>query len=129
MGHEDLVTSADPASAISMGDKIYCLRRASAEYYFCAFDGIQKRRNATSRPLVGEGCLLTEKVDAPMDVGIVFLVVALNGVDNGSRLLRCCSIVEVDQGPISHGSSEDRKVTAHGIHVEGGQWRLCNILR
>ena len=58
-----------------------------------------------------------------MDVGVVVLVVAAQGVDDRARLLRGGRVVEVDQRLAVDLLLQDREVVADAAHVERGRPR------
>jgi hypothetical protein len=60
-----------------------------------------------------------EVVNAPMNVGVLFAVVADDAIDDLSRLLRGGGVVEIDErATVAHGSVEDRKIVADAVDVE-----------
>ncbi len=59
-----------------------------------------------------------KKMHAPMDVGVVPLVVLTNRINDHLRLLGRGCIVQVNQHPAAHSVPEDRKVTADLLHIE-----------
>ena len=59
--------------------------------------GIDKLRNAFARAFVGGGGAVAQFVDAAVHVGVVVLIIALNGLEHGARFLRGGGVVEVYQ--------------------------------
>ena len=82
--------------------------------------GVEEPGHRGPGPLEGPGGPLGEGVDAAVDVGVVPLVEAGDGVDDGARLLRGGGAVEVDQRLAVDLLVERREVGAPGGGVEGG---------
>jgi hypothetical protein len=53
-----------------------------------------------------------------MDVRIFLLIIAGDGIDDRSRLLRCGGVIEIDQLFSTNVPSEDREIAANSFDIE-----------
>src|SRR6185437_5243334 len=53
-----------------------------------------------------------------MDIGVFLLVIASNCIDDGARLLRCSSIIEIDELFSADVARQDRKIASDFLHVK-----------
>ena len=104
-GGEAAVCLTDSGSGVAVGDEVDRLRGATTEHDFGAFGSVDERGDTAAGTLVGEGRLLAEEVHAAMDVRVVFLVLTIHGIDDGTRLLRRGGVVAVADGAVSHRST------------------------
>ena len=118
--NDNLISGADMATAIALGDEVDGLGGASHEDDLGVFGGVDKLADAPARPLVGKGRLLAEEVDAAMDIGVFGGVETLHGVDDGQRLLGSGAIVEIGQLLVADFLVEYGKVTADLGDVDYG---------
>ena len=80
-----------------MRDKIDPLRRTAHKDNFVLIRCANKLGSFGASRLVGVCRLLAEIVKAAMDVGILLTVVAVDGFDYGSGLLRCGTVIQEGQ--------------------------------
>ena len=77
-------------------------------------------------PDLGPGLLivvrspLTERMDAPVDVGVVRAVILHQRVDNHLGFLTGGGVIEVDQRLAVDGLMEDWEISAHLLNVYAG---------
>src|SRR4051794_36775525 len=59
-----------------------------------------------------------------MDVGIFLFVIARDGIDDGSRLLRSGCVIKIDQLFPANIARENRKITTDFFHVKANAVRV-----
>ncbi len=77
-----------------------------------------KPGDLSARVLVGLRGLLSERVDRPVDVGVVTRIVVDESVDHLLGLLRRGCVVEIDQPLAVHLPLQDREVSPDLLDVE-----------
>ena len=78
----------------------------------CAARALMNFAHAFARGFVGAGGAIAQFVNAAVDIGVVVLVVAADGIEDGARLLRGGGVVEVDERMAVDLLIEDREVGA-----------------
>src|SRR5215218_3014689 len=117
LGDQDLVAFAQVLAAPGVGDEVYGFGRAAGEDKAPDVWRAQKPSHLLAGAFV-EGCgLLGQAVDTAVDVGVVHLVVLVEGVQHLPRFLGGCGIVEVDELLFAHPTIQDGKVFAHFPYV------------
>ena len=127
VGDDDLIPRATSRPAISMGNQIGRLRRATQEDALTTFRRIDERRDPATGPFVGERRLLAEQVDTSVDIGVVLFVESLDRFDDGTRFLCRRRIIEIDQAPITNRPAEDREITPDRFDVESTSGGLADL--
>ena len=97
VGDENLIASGELSFHESMRDKIDPLCRAAHKDNFVLIRRADKLSSFGTSRLVGICRLLAEIVNAAMDVGIFHAVVAVDGLNHGSGLLRCGPVIQKGQ--------------------------------
>src|SRR5690242_12943637 len=72
------------------------------------------------------GCPGTERVEAAMHVGVLVLIIIANRVQDGPRLLRTGSAVEIDQRMAVHAFVQDRKILSDSRPIHLALQRLVH---
>src|SRR5215813_11801879 len=67
---------------------------------------------------IGLCCLLTQVISTPVDIGIFFRVIALQGLNHHLRLLAGGGIIQVDQRLAVHLSLKNREVLPNAPDIE-----------
>ena len=68
--------------------------------------------------LVGFGHLLAQKMDAAMDGAVFPGIDLLQGIDHYLRLLRSCTVIEVDQWFLIHFLTQNREVGSYFFNIK-----------
>ena len=97
VGDENLIASRELSFHETMRDKIDPLSRTAHKDNFVLIRCANKLGSFGASRLVGVCRLLAEIVNAAMDVGILRAVVAVDGFDYGSGLLRCSTVIQEGQ--------------------------------
>src|SRR5215218_10288910 len=95
----------------------YGLGRGESEDKALDFRCAQKPSHPLAGPFVEGRGLLGQAVDTAMDVGVVLLVVLVEGVQYLPRFLGGRGVVEVDEFHFAHPTIQDGKVSAHFPYV------------
>ena len=79
--------------------------------------GIEPGFERGSTRFVAIGCFTGEGVDCTVNICIVFCVIVVHGINDNSRFLCCCCIVEVNEAVSIDLSLQNRKIVLdrHGI--------------
>src|ERR671910_657142 len=93
------------------------LARAAGEDQAPGIQRAQKPSHPLAGPFVEGRGLLGQEVDTAVDVGVVLLVVLVEGVQHLPRFLGGCGVVEVDKLQFAHPTIQDGKVSAHFPNV------------
>jgi len=115
--HEDLVAFLQVAPRPAVGHQVDGFRRILDEYDGFRFRRIDEARHFAARFLIAKSSLLAQRVDGAVDVGVVFLVEAANGLDHGPRLLRRSCAVQIHQRPAVDRLAKDREIPANRLNV------------
>ena len=110
LGREDLVSRPDVPPAPRVRHQVERFGHVPGENDLIRAAGAQKARHLGPGRLVLRGRTLGDRVDPPVDVGVVLLVVAHQRGDDLPRLLRGRRAVQVHQGVSVDALPEDRKV-------------------
>src|SRR5687768_17433105 len=100
-----------------MGDKVYGFGRAAGEDKGPYVRRAQKPSHSLAGAFVEGRGLLGQAVDTAVDVGVVLLVVLVEGVQHLPRFLGGRGVVEVDELLFAHPTIQDGKVSAHLPYV------------
>ena len=84
-GDNDVVTAADMDAAIGVRDEVDCFGRTADENDVARIRRVQEACDGHARMLVGRGRLLTQRMDAAMDVGVL-----LDGRSCARRSMTAC---------------------------------------
>src|SRR5215216_2283925 len=113
LGEQELVAFAQVLAAPGVGHKVYGFGRAAGEDKAPYVWRAQKPSHPLAGPFVEGGGLLGQAVDTAVDVGVVLLVVVVEGVQHLPRFLGGSGVVEVDELHFAHPTIQDGKVSAH----------------
>src|SRR5262249_53932587 len=91
---------------------------ASREHDFAYIGGIEEASYSIACEIVRIGRVHAERVDATMDVGILFFVIAHESIDDGLRFLRRRRVVEVHERLAMNPTLKDWEIFADPRHVE-----------
>src|SRR5215216_8071687 len=117
LGEQDLVAFAQVLAAPGVGDKVYGFGCAAGEDQAPDVRRAQKPSHSLAGAFVEGRGLLGQAVDTAMDVGVVHLVVVVEGVQHLPRFLGGRGVVEVDELRFAHPTIQDGKVCAHFPYV------------
>ena len=117
-GEDHFVAGFQVGQSPGVSHKVKRLGGVLGEDHFVEV-GVDELGNAHVCLLVGDGGLFAQDVNAAMDVGVGFLIVAADGVDDGLGLLGRRGAVEIDQRAVVDGAAEDRKIAPQRLDVEG----------
>src|SRR6185312_99150 len=120
---QDLVTAAHVDSPVSLRHQVDSLGSATNKNEFFYIRRIDEAAHRLACTIMLRRRELREKVNAAMNVGIFLFVIARDRVDDRSRLLRCSSVIEVDQFFSTNVACQDRKVTANSLDIKAGTTR------
>src|SRR5262249_53908551 len=123
---QDLVAGPEGASD-RFGDDRDRVGGAPREHDLFASAGADEPLHAIARNLVQLRCLLTQRVDRAMHVGVRRLVVARHRLDDAAGLLTRRRGIEVDERPPVDHPLEDRKITSR-LFVERHANALASTL-
>src|SRR5215208_2319629 len=106
LGEQDLVAFAQVLAAPGVGDKVYGFGRAAGEDQAPDVRRAQKPSHPLAGPFVEGRGLLGQAVDTAVDVGVVHLVVLVEGVKYLPRFLGGRGVLEDSRaGPIASNRS------------------------
>src|SRR5829696_1649752 len=117
LGEQDLVAFAQVLAAPGVSDKVYGFGRAAGEDQAPDVRRAQKPSHPLAGAFVEGRGLLGQAVDTAVDVGVVLLVVVVEGVQHLPRFLGGRGVVEVDKLHFAHPTIQDGKVCAHFPYV------------
>src|SRR5687768_4244178 len=117
LGDQDLVAFAQVLAAAGVGEKVYGFGRAAGEDQAPYVRRAQKPSHPLAGPFVEGRGLLGQAVNTAVDVGVVLLVVLVEGVQYLPRFLGGRGVVEVDELHFAHPTIQDGKVSAHFPYV------------
>jgi len=119
LGEDDLVARAELVQAPGVGDEVLGLGGVFREHHLLApAAGTDELREFVVGLLVGDRGLLTQVVEAAVDVRVRVSVVVGDGVDHRIGRVRRRGVVEVDDLLPAELPLEDREVLPDGFHVE-----------
>ena len=110
VGEDDDVAGGERGAAPGVGHQVGGLGCAPGEDDLPGGGGVDEPGGLGPGRLVGGGGLLGEGVHAPVDVGVVLLVVLVEGVEHGPGLLGGGGRVEVHEPLAVDPAVEDREV-------------------
>jgi len=110
LGEKDHISRAEKFSAPGLSDEIDPFGRAAGEDDFVRTGGAEVLGDASPRAFIRLGRARTELVQAPMDVGVLVLVIISQGLENLSRLLGGRRVVEIDKWMVVRPFPQDREV-------------------
>ena len=116
-GDDNLVPLADVLPRPRVRHEVERFGGVARPDYFLRALRADEARDFGARPFVAVGRLLAERVDAPVDVGVVAFVVVHNRLNDLPRLLRGGGVVEIDQRLPVHLAREDGEVRADFLRV------------
>ena len=115
---DDLITGPERLAAITLRDQVDGLGGAAHKDHFLAGWRVDKLAELVpGRFIFGRG-LLAERVQAAMNVGVIFTVVTGQRLDNPGRFLRGRGVVEIDQRLAAHGLLQHGKIRADRLKVK-----------
>ena len=116
---QDLVPLADVVHPPGCGDEVDPVGRSPGPHQLRGIPTPDPGGDLPPGRLEGVGRPSAQLVDAPMDIGVVPLVVGRHGVEHGPGLLGGRGIVQVDQGMTVDLLIESREITpeAHGVQT------------
>src|SRR5829696_7957783 len=112
-----LVAFAQVLAPPGVGDKVYGFGRAAGEDKAPDVRRAQKPSHLLAGAFVEGRGLLGQTVDTAVDVGVVLLVVLVEGVQHLPRFLGGRGVVEVDKLLFAHPTIQDGKISAHFPYV------------
>ena len=115
---DDLIPRAHVRPAICLGHKVDGFRCAAHEYDFAGTRCVQEILHCLARILEFFRCPFREVVHAAVDVGVVALVVADNGINDCPWLLRGGGIVQINQRMPVDLLLQYGKIGAHPLDVK-----------
>ena len=80
----------------SIRDQVDCFGCASDEDYFCLIFRVDELGDGFPRVFMQVCSFLRQRVNCPVNVGVVVLVKVTYGINYLSGFLRGCSVVKVD---------------------------------
>src|SRR5207237_9840222 len=86
--------------------------------------GIDESLNPPAGPLVLSRRMFGKKMHAAMDVGIPLLVIAGDGLDDSSRLLRSGGVIEVHQFLAADLSREDGEIPPNLLDIRSRYYHI-----
>ncbi len=120
MADYNFVAEFEVGVAPTGGDEIDAGRGAAGEDDLTDIGRVDEGTDFFAGGFIGGGGALTEFMDGAMDVGVLRRVVAFDGFKDGTRLLRCGGVVEVNEGFAADYFAKDGKIGADFSHIEGG---------
>ncbi len=112
LGGEDDVAGLQVRVGPAAGDDVNALGGAAGENDFGGIGGVDELRDPRAGTFVAGGGAHGERVEAPVDVGVVALVVVDEGVDHGAGFLGSGAVVEIDEGLAVDLLVQDREIGA-----------------
>src|SRR2546421_9001445 len=97
----------------AIGHQVNTFGGVACENHLLTLASIDEARHLHTRLLHPGRCLFADLVDAAMHIGMRGFVVGTHGLDDGMRLLRTGSAVQVDQWVPMYLTGQDRKVYAN----------------
>ena len=97
LGQHDPVAGGDVRRAPGTGDEVQRLGRVANEDDLAPIRGPDVIGDGRSGALEGGGRLRRQRVSAPVDVGVVAALVAIDRLDRGQHPLRAGAAVEVGE--------------------------------
>ena len=94
----NFISLANVLPAKGLGHQVYSLSGAPHVDQLMVFSGVDELTGLASRRLVVISGQLTERMHAPMDIGIHGSIVADQGINHRLRLLTGGSVVQINQG-------------------------------
>ena len=110
------------------GDEVDSLGGAAREDDFVFGRRIDEFRGAGAAGLKGVGGAIAQFVNAAMDVGVVVLVVAAEGIDDGAGFLTAGGVVKIDQGMPVDLLVEDGEIGAERLAQSGAGLGAAAVL-
>ena len=107
----DLIPCLHIRKAIAVRHEVQCLCGIFSENDFFFVFRTDEFRHALPRRFINVRCLHGKRVGPPMRIRVASSVVAAHGLDHRLRLLRCRSIVQIDNGLAVHPLSQKREIT------------------
>ena len=129
---KDVVAPPEEALAEGGGGQVDGVRRAAGKDDLLRDLGADKAPGTGTGPLVGVGPPLREVVDAPVDVGRVVAVVAVDGFEDGLGFGGGSGVVEVDERHVPDPAGQLGKVAPYLLDVEAhgaAPPSLCSTIR
>ena len=117
-GDDDLVATADDLLTEGVSYKIYGLGSVADEDDFGGVVGTDVRSDSLASLLIQVSTDIAEMVHAPVDVGIDMGVDKVHGIDDLTRLLSRCAIVEIDEWLVVYLFAENGEVATNVFDVE-----------
>jgi len=119
-GEQDNVAGVQVFRAPGGGDEVDAFGGAAGEDDFIGLAGMEESGGARAGGLEGVGGAVAQFVDAAMHIGIVVLVIMGQRRDDGARLLRGGSVVQVHQRFAVNLLVQDGKILAQLGPINGG---------
>jgi hypothetical protein len=94
----------------TLGYQVDCLGSSTCEYHFLAGAGIDEAAHFFTRTFKLISGTLAERMNTPVNVGVILLVILTDGIDDNLRMLARCCIVQIDQRMSIHLLVQDREV-------------------
>ena len=116
-GKNDLIAGAYARHRPAVRDQIHPFRRACGvdDFFFTA--GVEKRFDFAANLLVLVGRQIGQIMKTSMHVCVLFLVGPRYGLDDATRLLRRCRIVQVNKPTTVHLPAKNRKIIPYLGHI------------
>ena len=97
--------------------QVDALGRATGKNHLLDAVSIDESAHFLASELDQVGCLLRERVYTAMHIGLVVIVHLVNGLDDGSRRLGRCGIVEIDERASLNLALKDGIILAYLVDV------------
>ena len=117
-GEQDFVASFDVLGSPRMRDEVNSFGRATGKNDFSRTAGIDEPSRAIARGFEGGSGAIAQLMDAAMNIGVIFLVVATESIKNDSRFLGRGGVIKIDQRLAVDFLIEDGKVAPNFIEID-----------
>src|SRR5262245_28224081 len=124
---EDGVAALEVGEGPGIGHEVDAFGGAASEDDFLGGAGIDEFRRAFARGFVGAGGPIAQLMDAAVNIGIVVLVVADDGIEDWPRLLAARRAIEVDQRVPIDLLVEDREILPQPLPINCACRLHCQI--
>jgi hypothetical protein len=124
--NQDLVARLEPRPDVTLRDQVDRLGRAADVDDLLGRTCVDEAADRLACSLVRVGGALAQRVHAAVDVGVVVLVVVVDGLDHCARTLARRGVVEIDERLAVDLLIQDREVAPDARDVEVRSARARN---
>jgi len=116
-GHYHLVAFRHERFAERCSHEVDALRRAACEDYLFCLRRVDELAHGLACRFVQVGGTLREIVHATMHIGVGVKILFAHGIEHTQRLLRRCSVVEIDERTVVDGARKDWEIGANLVYI------------